>query len=129
MSDDVVDKYANFSMDFDDQFKDIKINPDLYIHYCLLHAQRTLMFSVMKSTASEGLLAYSVFIEQLEVLCKAAGYIEEDYNKEIEAYKKTSEVTNQERKDVRMVKIANKKLEILMTYVFGRTALHMPLQA
>jgi len=112
----------------DEKMQEVKIRPDYYIHTALLMAQRSLMFSVAKSSVGEGLTAYSVFVEQIEVLCKAAGYIDEDYFEEIKSYKNTDEYKKQGRSDVQMSKLANKKLELLMKNVFKGSPLEFSLK-
>ena len=109
-------------LDFKDDIKaDMKINPDYYIHSALLMAQRTLMLSVFKTSISEGILGYSVLIEHIEMLCRAAGYITEEYPKKILEFQNSPEFQKIQGSDIKMSKMANKKLELLMTEVFGRT--------
>lgn len=109
-------------LDFNDEpDMNIKIKPNYYIHTALLMAQRTLMISVLKSSVTDGIISYMVFVEHIEVLCKAAGYLGEEYDGKVKEYTTTEEYKNIERKDIQMAKLSNKKLEILMSEIFGRS--------
>jgi hypothetical protein len=99
---------------------DLKLNPDFYIHTALLMAQKTLMYSVVKTSIGEGLIAYSIFIEHLEVLCRAAKHLTEEYDKNIKEYLESQEYTETKRDDVKRAKIANKKLQFMMKDVFDK---------
>lgn len=98
---------------------DIRIKPQFYIHTALLMAQRALMFSVVKGGIGDGIVTYSVFIEHIEVLCKAANFITDAYNETINEFKQTDEYKNIKREDVRLARLSNKKLEELMREVFN----------
>jgi len=107
---------------------DIKIKPNFYLHMAILSAQKTLLFSVAKTSIADGLLGYNVFIEHIEVICKAAKFLDDNYNDELEKFKQTDEYINTERKDVQMVKLANKKLELLLSKIFQHSPVTFPLQ-
>lgn len=125
-----MDEIEKGIFDFDDDLNvDVKIRPNFYIHNAILMAQRTLLFSVAKSTVTDGLTAYSILIEQIEVLSKAAQYIDEKYYNSIEEFKKTKEYQEVERKDVKLAKLSNKKLELLMFELFSRSPTHTPMKA
>jgi hypothetical protein len=119
------DKILDFN---DDTNLDVKIKPNFYIHNALLMAQRTLMFATAKGTVSEGLLTYSIFIEQLEVLCRAADYLEENYEKSINDFRESKEYKDQKREEVKMAKLANKKLELIMKSVFELSPTQFPMK-
>lgn len=96
---------------------DIKINPEFYIHTAVLKAQEALV----KENVQVGFLQYRVMVEHIETLCRAAKMLtKESYDEAIEKYKKENEEyakeTNQEVKSVRL---ATKKLELLMQQVFS----------
>lgn len=119
----------NDMLNYDDvPDQDIKINPNFYIHNAIITAQKTLMVSVLKSSVSDGIIAYMVFIEHIEVLARAAKYISQDYFTKVNDFKESKEYTEIERKDIQMAKLANKKLLFLMEEVFGRAPLTTPLK-
>lgn len=115
-------KQANNIKDYDKEIIDIdelddidiKINPDYYIHKALLKAQE----SLTKDNITEGFLQYRQFIEYIEVLCNAAGMLEEDYFIEVEKYKKTKDYTDSQKDIVKSMKLSNKKLYLMMKEVF-----------
>lgn len=116
-------------LDFKDEpDKEIKINPDYYIHTGLLMAQKSLVFSVAKGSVSEGITSFFILIEQIEVLAKAAEYIGEEYEAEIKKYLRSDEYLSTEKKEVQMAKLANKKLYYIMKEVFGKAPLDTPLK-
>ena len=93
---------------------DIKINPDFYIHNALVKAQQVLADDNIES----GFLKFRILIENIEVLCKAANMVGDDYKKEIEEFVKTEDYL-QEKEKIKMAKLANKKLRLLMERVFS----------
>jgi len=119
------DKYENDVIDVDEVIgTDIKINPDYYIHSALLKAQAALM----NDTTKEGFTKYWVFIEHIEVLCKAANMLSPKYEEDIKAYKESKEYQKAEP-FLKNVKLANKKLGGLMEEVFSKKVATDPLQA
>jgi len=116
-------------LDYKDEMNtDIKIKPSFYIHLGIIMAQKTLMYSVAKTNISEGITGYMVLIEHIETLCKAAGYISDQYEIEIKAYRESEEIQSITRNDVKMAKMANKKLGLLMKEVFSRAPTTEPLK-
>ena len=103
---------------------DIKINPDYYIHTGLLKAQAALM----KDNLKEGFVQYRQFIEHIEVLCDAANMLPEDYKKTVEEFENSNEYKKLEPM-IQSVRLANKKLHIIMTSVFNRKISTQPLKA
>jgi len=116
----MIEEIENNVFDFEDDSKDfdIKIKPNCYIHMALLSAQKTLMYSVAKTSVGDGLVAYSIFIEQIEVLSKAADYLSEDYDTEVTEYKESEAYLGIKREEVKMARLANKKLYLLMKQIF-----------
>lgn len=115
---------GNLSDDFSNI--DIRIKPNFYIHTALLMIQRTLAFSVIKN-ASDGLIAYSVLVEQIESLCRAAKHISDDYDEDVKKFTEEQEKQKDVRQDVKMARLANKKLELLMKNVFATSPSQAPL--
>ena len=123
MSDDNKNLFDDDVMDFDDnQDTDVKIRAPFYIHTALLMAQRTLMFATARTSASDGILTYTVFIEHIETICKSAGYIDvETYKKAIDDWELEDKKNEFKNESARMARRANKKLELLLTKVFERS--------
>lgn len=104
---------------------DIKINPDFYIHTGLLKAQAALM----KDNIKEGFVQYRQFIEHIEVLCDAANMLPEKYEEDITEFQKETEYTKITDPMIKSVKLANKKLNLIMKSVFNRKISTQPLKA
>lgn len=104
---------------------DLKINPDFYLHYALLNAQKCLG----QENAEQGFLQFWGYIEHIEILCDAAKIIPNDYQKKIEEFKQTDEYKNTEKSIVKNFKVANFKLKLLMTEVFSRKTVTAPLKS
>lgn len=115
-------------MDYeDDKDTDVKIKPNFYIHNAILKMQNVLMFGVGKTNIGEGIIAYTVLVEQIEVLCKSAGYINDEYDEKIKNYTSSEEYKAIKKDEVRMAKLANKKLGLLMRTVFSKAPVEMPI--
>lgn len=106
----------------------IQIKPNYYIHMALLMAQRTLMVSLLKQGVQDGILVYSIFIEHIEVLSRSGGLLSSDYGQKLSAYMSSPEYTSIEKKDIAMARLANRKLEYLMSEIFGRSPINSPLR-
>ncbi len=123
------DEITNFEKDIldytDESNMDIKLKPNFYIHMAIIMAQKTLTLSVVKSNIAEGLLAYCIFIEHIEMLCSAADYLSPEYNLNIENFKKSEEYIKTDPKAL-SAKLANKKLELLMKEIFKRSPISAP---
>lgn len=121
-----VKNYDNEIEDIDEiEGTDIKINPDYYIHQGLLRAQKALT----QENVKEGFLQYRLIIEHIEVLCKAAKMLESDYEDILEEFKKTEEYREEKDTLVQSVKLANKKLSLMMEAVFSNKVSTSPLKA
>jgi len=103
---------------------DIKINPDFYIHHALVNAQK----SLLKEDIKEGFLQYWGFVEHIEILCKAANMLPDKYTNSLEEFKKTEEYQKEQDNFKKSVKIANKKLSLIMGEVFNRKTVTEPLK-
>ena len=116
-------------LDFDENKKilDIRINPDVYIHYALISAQKALLASTLKANINDGILAYSVLIEQIETICVAADYLKHgDYENDLKAFE--SKLGTDIEQIYKMAKIANFKLESLLRGVIKRKPNTSPLR-
>lgn len=101
----------------------IKVTPSFYIHNALLLSQKSLMFSGVKGNLKDGIVIYRIFIEQIEVLCKAASILTEDYAEQIKEFMSSADYTGAEDDITRAARLTNKKLELLMTRVFKSSGL------
>ena len=104
---------------------DIKINPDYYIHTALLKAQAALMNDNMK----EGFVQYRQFIEHIEVLCDAANMLPKEYDEKIKEFKNSKNYRAVDGVRIKSIKLADKKLNLIMTSVFNRKISTQPLKA
>lgn len=98
---------------------DIKITPDFYIHNAILKAQQALLNPNLK----EGIAQYRFFIEHIEKLCKSADYINKDYEDKLNAYYEDEEYKKEQEQFKKSYLIANKKLELILSFVFNQKPL------
>lgn len=109
------------TFDFSDEINtDLKVRPNYFIAIALLKAQQTLATASMsKDSILDAMIPYCVFIEHIEMLIEAAGYLDEEYRTEINNFLKGEELkitpTN-----MKNIKLANKKLGLLMREFFKR---------
>lgn len=61
----------------DDLDVDIKLNPDFYIHNAILSAQKSILLSTMEGKTTDGINAYMIFINQIKIISKSAGYLKD----------------------------------------------------
>ncbi len=123
---DKIDEYEDKIVDTDEiSGVDMKINPDYYIHSALLKAQKALINENIK----EGYAQFKILIEHVESLCRAAKMIDNDYPMLLSEFENTKEIKEEKDSFVKMVRIANKKLELLMTGVFDKKVITDPLKA
>lgn len=127
MSDINIEEFEKDILNFDDDANvHIKIKPSFYIHNAILMAQRTLMYSVIKTNVDDGIVAYSVFIEHIEVLARAAKFLTDDYDNKITEFKDTEEYKSADKR-IKMARLSNCKLQHLMKEVFNMAELKAPL--
>lgn len=124
MTDD--NKYNKAMVDVpEDSFDtDIKINPDFYIHMAILKMQNALLNPNLR----EGFVRYRIYIEHIEVLCRAADMLIQNYDVEIDEHMKSAKflaITDDFKKEV---SLANKKLELMMKAVFKKKPLTDPMK-
>ena len=98
---------------------DIKLNPDFYIHNAIVKAQQALISEDLRS----GLIQFRVLIEHVESLCRAGRLTDDSYDESIEEYKRSEEYSAEDDALIKKAKIANKKLELLMTEIFDNKTL------
>lgn len=105
---------------------DIKINPDFYIHLGLVKLSNTFDGEMI---ARDSFMKYRHIVEHLEVLADAAGLITEEYNKEIDDFKKTEEFKENNDQVVRMAVLSRQKLRLMMKKVFNQRSITDSLKA
>ena len=127
MEDELKTKYDDSNIDVNDSMEnyDIKINPDFYIHSAILKAQTCLM----KENQKEGFLQFVVLVQHLEVLAEAANRLGTDYKILIDDYCKSSEYLDQKDNLVKDVRLANKKIGLIMKEVFSNRTIIAPIKA
>lgn len=104
---------------------DIKINPDFYIHMAILRSQKALL----APNVSEGLLQYRLLIEQIEVICKSAGLVDEvEYTNEVKVFSEKEELQKENNPLIKSARIAGEKLRLLLKEVFNNKVHKTPLK-
>lgn len=111
---------------------DTQLNPSFYIHYGLITSQRVLLMAVAQGKMHDGILAYNTLIEHMETLIRASGNLnkiqhdDEDeevplsYDEKIDRYITTDKsYQTASNESVRMAKLSNFKLLLLMETMFG----------
>jgi Na+-transporting NADH:ubiquinone oxidoreductase subunit NqrF len=117
--------YDNRIVDIDEVIgTDVKINPDYYIHSALIKAQQALI----KDDVKGGFMQFRVIVEHIEILTRAANMLTPKYAEEVDKYKKTDEYSKEEDNFVRLTKLANKKLELLLIEVFANKVSTEPMK-
>ena len=120
------EQYEQEIIDIDELIgTDIKINPDYYIHTALLKAQ----VALTDDNTKEGFMKYRQFIEHIEVLCSAANMLPKDYDTVLAEFKEKDDYKKCENPLIQSVRLANKKLHLIMGSVFSRKISTEPLKA
>jgi len=110
------------------EFTDLKINPSYYLHSAILKAQQALI----KDNFEAGVTQYLIMIEHLEIVAKASKSTPENYDTQIQEFKKDIKapkdllISNKEHFAF-LIKIAHKKLEIILGGMFSSTTITDPL--
>lgn len=105
----------NFILDFKDELnKELNITANFYINQAILMAQRCLLFSVGKTSINDGIIGYRVYIEQIETFARAAEKLPDNYDNDMQEFEKNLK----EEGVIKIAKIANKKLELIMKKIF-----------
>lgn len=112
--------YDKDILDIDEvSIDETKINPDYYIHNAILKTQQALI----KDDFEKGLLQYLILIDHVEILAKASSRLPTDYEKKVKEY--IAEIKAPESLNLTkttdlpfMIKIAHKKIELILTACF-----------
>lgn len=110
------EKYEDDVIDVDEvSGTDLKINPEYYIHTALLKAQSALLDENMNA----GFLKYTLIVEHIESLCRASNLLDSDYDDEVKKVRASKEIKDLDSEGLRSVKVASKKIELMMSVVFN----------
>lgn len=110
-------------------YSDDSININKYLNVAILTAQKILPNATLKGNLDDGLLAYSLQIDQAEMFAQAGNYLSEAYETDLKAYKNTQEFKSITREGVKMAKLANKKLFLIMREIGEKAPSHVPMKA
>lgn len=102
---------------------DIKITPDFYIHKAILKAQECLS----KDDIKQGYAQYRQFIEHIETLTKASNMTPTDFDNKVTEF--IGNLNKDDSEMVKSVKIANYKLELIMSRIFSQKLSTEPMKA
>lgn len=112
----------------DDSFNDS--NLDIYTHMnrILGILETILPNAIMKNNLTEGLTAYSLTVEQLEIFAKASMVLKQEYDDKIKLYRESEEYkTIQE--NYKMIKMAHYKLGLILSEIAYKQPSTEPLRA
>lgn len=98
----------------EETYNDDTININKYLNIAILTAQRILPNSTLKGDIENGFTAYGLQIEQAEMFARAGGYLSPDYDKDLKKYIDSDDIKNIEKDSIKMARIANKKLFLIM---------------
>jgi len=109
-------EFDSFSYD-----AEVVLNPDFYLHICIMQAINAPHRALQRGQAKDGLISLIVAVDQLEKIAKAAGKIKpEDFEKYKEEVKKFESQLNERDEFLKRAMIANYKLELLLKLIFER---------
>lgn len=96
---------------------EIKINPSFYMHINLLKAQDALV----KDNIKDGFVQYRICAEHLELLCRSAHMLPDNYDESIKTFIKENDLKEGVLADG--VKVAQQKYQLCLAEVFSTKAL------
>jgi len=82
---------------------------------------------LFKTNVTDGIVAYSTYVEMIEVLCKSANWLNEEYDASVTKYIGSDEHKKQD-KIIQISKLSNYKLKLIMQQVFNRSPSNEPLR-
>jgi len=104
--------------------QDVKINPDFYVHNAIIKAQQALA----KDDIKVGFLQFRVIVENIESLCRAANLITENYSQQLTEFKTSIDYIEEKNEDIKAIRLANKKFELIMKEIFQNKTISAPLK-
>ena len=112
-------------LDFDDNIHmENKVDLDAHINSVLIQAK----YALTKDDVKAGFIQYWVIIEHLVTLCKAKNYLPDNFNEDIETYKKSKELQSIRDEVTKNVRIANKKLDLILPIIASKKVATEPLK-
>lgn len=101
---------------------DIKVNPDFYVHKALVKLQDALLNENLK----EGLIRFRLITDHIEVLAKSARMVGlVDYDEKVAVFERGLKGDDREMK---LFKVANYKVELIMSEIFSAKTINQPVR-
>ena len=108
----------------------MRMQPIFYLHYGLISAQRILMIAASQGSIKEGIVSYSLIIEQMEVIAKSSGVLESNqeigedgqqitFQIKLDKFLQSPEYLQEKSEIVRTGKLANHKLYLILEQAFA----------
>jgi hypothetical protein len=105
--------------------QDLKINPDFFIHMAVLKSQQALL----KDNLKEGLMQYRLLVEQVEIVCRSAGIVDDkSYEESLKRFKDKEDYKDERDALVQHALLAGEKLRLLLEFVFGNRVSTNPMR-
>lgn len=105
--------------------RELNINPVQYIHMAIQRSQMALLNPNLEA----GLTQYVFLVQQVELLCKSAGLVNNTtYEASIAEFKLNEEYVNEKRALYQHMMLSQKKLLLLLAEVFSNKTSSAPLK-
>lgn len=101
---------------------EVKLNPDFYIHYALIQAQKAILNPDLKT----GILQYRLIIEYIENIAKASNILSNEYKDKIKEFQDSPEYKGAEEAIKKDAMLANKKLNLILSDAFSSRISSVP---
>lgn len=102
--------------EFEEGITQFTLNPDYYAHLAIEQAIGAIP-NAMKEGRKDGIVTLMLTVDQLENIVKAKGFLEDD-TEYLEEIKKFSDGL-EDSGEIKMAKVSNFKLKLLMGMLFG----------
>lgn len=105
--------------------QDLKLNPEFFIHMAVLKSQQALL----KDNLKEGLMQYRLLVEQVEIVCRSAGIVDDKgYEENLKKFKEREDYRGERDALVQHALLAGEKLRLLLEFVFSSRVSTSPLR-
>lgn len=104
--------------------QDVKINPDFYVHNCLVVIQN----SLANEDLNHGMILFRQNVEYLETMSRAWDRLPEGYDDIIEEYSKSEEYTKIIDRRTKSYVLARKKLGLILKNITDSMEFTIPLK-
>lgn len=101
---------------------DLKINPSYYIHLSIIGYLNALKDGV------GGIALARQYVEDMEVISRAAGLLPDNYDEQIALFKQTVEYKENTDESVKSLRLANKKKYLILKEVFHNRVMTAPMK-